>query len=58
MPAVTMSNGEHRVLHTVFYCCLIYGVACKNLIVTAATNGAIVIWDLNKTSGQKQGFNA
>lgn len=28
----------------------------KHLIATAATNGAIVIWDLNKAAGQKQGM--
>jgi WD40 repeat protein len=27
----------------------------RNLIATAATNGAVVIWDLNKAPGQKQG---
>jgi len=30
---------------------------CKNIIATAATNGAIVIWDLYK-DGQKSGFES
>jgi WD40 repeat protein len=45
-------NGVPRVILRIFECLLF--LDAKHLIATAATNGSIVLWNLNKPVGQRQ----